>query len=191
MQGEQNIANALAALALLQAAGVPVTPAVIDAMRAFRGLEHRCELVAEINRVKWINDSKGTNVGATVAAINGFAGDIILIAGGIGKGADFSPLKKPVAERVRHTVLFGRDADLIAEAIAGEVAAEVAADTAPDIEISRAADLKQAVSIAAGRARAGQVVLFSPACSSFDMFENYAQRGLAFKRLVAALEPES
>ena len=191
MQGEQNIANALAALALLQAAGVPVTPAVIDAMRTFRGLEHRCELVAEINRVKWINDSKGTNVGATVAAINGFDGDIILIAGGIGKGADFSPLKKPVAERVRHTVLFGRDADLIAEAIAGEVAAEVAADAAPDIEISRAADLKQAVSIAAGRARAGQVVLFSPACASFDMFENYAQRGLAFKRLVAALEPES
>jgi len=180
MQGEQNIANALAALALVQcargrSAAIPIEQPVIGTVLGFAGLEHRCELVAEINGVKWINDSKGTNVGATVAAINGFGDNLILIAGGIGKGADFSPLKESVDERVSHVILFGQDADLIAEAIDGET------------RISRTRDLAQAVSVAAGFAQEGQVVLFSPACSSFDMFENYEQRGAAFKRLVTSL----
>ena len=190
VRGEQNIANALAALALVDAATADAdtattatsdTPAVIEALLNFRGLEHRCEPVAEIAGVKWVNDSKGTNVGATVAAINGSDGsdgdedNLILIAGGIGKGADFSPLRAAVGARVRHAVLFGRDAERIADALAGQT------------EISRATDLPHAVARAAELARAGQTVLFSPACASFDQFENYAERGLAFKRLVAAL----
>ena len=187
VHGEQNIANVLAALALVESAGVPATPTVVDAAGRWGGLEHRCELVAEIGGVKWINDSKGTNVGATVAALRGYGdiaggddGDLILIAGGIGKGADFSPLRAPVGERVGYVVLFGRDADAIAAAIAGCA------------EVSMARDLNHAVSIAAAHAhahaRAGRVVLFSPACASFDMFENYEQRGRAFKQLVAKLE---
>ena len=188
LHGEQNIANVLAALALVESAGVPATPTVVDAACRWGGLEHRCELVAEIGGVKWINDSKGTNVGATVAALRGHGGigddggddgDLILIAGGIGKGADFSPLRAPVGAGVSHVVLFGRDADAIAAAIAGCA------------EVSMARDLNHAVSIAAAHAhahaRAGRVVLFSPACASFDMFENYEQRGRAFKRLVAKL----
>ena len=190
VRGEQNIANALAALALVDAAtgtttttAASDTPAVIEALLNFRGLEHRCEPVAEIAGVKWVNDSKGTNVGATVAAIDGSDGgdgdedNLILIAGGIGKGADFSPLRAAVGARVRHAVLFGRDAERIADALAGQT------------EISRATDLPHAVARAAELARAGQTVLFSPACASFDQFENYAERGLAFKRLVAALAP--
>lgn len=180
MHGEQNVANALAAFALVEAVGVSITKKVCDALLAYRGLEHRCELAAEINGVKWINDSKGTNVGATVAAINGCGGgcgdgdcDLILIAGGLGKGADFSPLKKPVREHVCQAVLFGQDAERIAEAIATET------------KVSRADDLKHAMSLAARCAQAGQSVLFSPACASFDMFENYEQRGLAFKELLA------
>ena len=185
VRGEQNIANVLAALALVESAGVPATPTVLDAAGRWGGLEHRCELVAEIGGVKWVNDSKGTNVGATVAALRGHGGigdggdddrDLILIAGGIGKGADFSPLRAPVEAGVSHVVLFGRDADAIAAAIAGCA------------EISLARDLTHAVSIAAEHAQAGRVVLFSPACASFDMFENYEQRGRAFKRLVAKLE---
>ena len=192
VRGEQNIANALAALALVDAAtgtttttAASDTPAVIEALLNFRGLEHRCEPVAEIAGVKWVNDSKGTNVGATVAAIVGSDGsdgdedNLILIAGGIGKGADFSPLRAAVGARVRHAVLFGRDAERIADALAGQT------------EISRATDLPHAVARAAKLARAGQTVLFSPACASFDQFENYAERGLAFKRLVAALASPS
>lgn len=176
LHGEQNIANVLAALALVESAGVAAAPPVVDAALGWGGLEHRCELVAEIGGVKWINDSKGTNVGATVAALRGFGDDLILIAGGLGKGADFSPLRAAVGERVSHAVLFGRDAGRIADAIAGYA------------EVSRARDLKHAVSIAAAHTRAGRVVLFSPACASFDMFENYEQRGRVFKRLVAKLE---
>ena len=175
---QPNIANVLAALALVESAGVPASPPVVDAALAWGGLEHRCEWVAEINGVKWINDSKGTNVGATVAALRGFGDDLILIAGGLGKGADFTPLQPLVGERVRHAVLFGRDAERIADAIASHT------------EISRARDLPHAVSLAAERAQTcsrAPVVLFSPACASFDAFENYQQRGKVFKQLVAQL----
>ena len=178
LHGEQNVANVLAALALVESAGVDATPPAVDAALGWGGLEHRCEWVAEIRGVPWINDSKGTNVGATVAALGGFGDDLILIAGGLGKGADFAPLRDPVRERVRCAVLFGKDAGHIADAIAGCT------------EVVRARDLAQAVSIAAryAQAGAGRVVLFSPACASFDGFENYEQRGRAFKELVAALK---
>lgn len=178
MHGEQNIANVLTALALVEAVDVRCTQTVLDAALTYRGLEHRCELAAEINGVKWVNDSKATNVGATFAAIKSFGEPIVLIAGGRGKGADFSPLKQPVREHVRHAVLFGQDAERIAQAIA------------TPSKVSRARDLPHAVSLAAGYAESGQVVLFSPACASFDMFENYAHRGRAFKRLLATVGTE-
>ncbi|MDD9857325.1 MAG: UDP-N-acetylmuramoyl-L-alanine--D-glutamate ligase [Gammaproteobacteria bacterium] len=177
--GAHNIANALAALALMECAGVSATPAAVEALLAYRGLEHRCEMVADIAGVRWINDSKGTNVGATAAAIQGLHGagpDLILIAGGLGKGADFAPLQAPVGRCVGHAVLFGHDAPRIAAALAGHT------------RIARAADLPQAVAWAARHARAGQVVLFSPACASFDQFDDYRARGLAFKQLVGELE---
>ncbi len=187
LPGEQNIANALAALALVQAAGVSLTPAVVDALLACRGLEHRCELAAVIDGVRWVNDSKGTNVGATVAAIEGFGdapGGLILIAGGLGKGADFTPLGQAAGRgRVGHAVLFGEDAGRIADALAS-----AGASAGAKVKIARAEDLRHAVSLAAARARAGQVVLFSPACASFDLFEDYEQRGRAFKQLVGELE---
>jgi len=177
--GAHNIANALAALALLECAGVSATPQAVEALLAYRGLEHRCEVVADIAGVRWVNDSKGTNVGATAAAIRGLHGTgagLILIAGGLGKGADFGPLQAPVGRCVSHAVLFGHDAPRIAAALAGHT------------RIARAADLRQAVAWAARHARAGQVVLFSPACASFDQFHDYRARGLAFKRLVGELE---
>lgn len=198
LHGEHNIANLLAALALVESVGVVVTARMLEAALAWGGLEHRCEPVAQINGVQWINDSKGTNVGATLAALQGFASSfgkgIILIAGGIGKGADFTPLRAAVDKRVRHAVLFGRDAEHIATAIGSHT------------EISMARDLPHAVSLAAAiaatvaevaavsaqnsaiAAEPTQVVLFSPACASFDMFENYQQRGHAFKSLVAQLQ---
>ena len=155
--------------------GFPVQ-SMLTALRSFRGLAHRCELVGEHRSVRWYDDSKGTNVGATMAAIQGFGHNLVLIAGGIGKGADFSPLRDIVRDRVVDTILFGQDADNIESAVSGVTA------------IHRARDLGEAVTQAAGYAKAGQIVLFSPACSSFDMFENYEQRGVAFKRLVMRLE---
>ena len=179
LAGDMHIANVLAATALAEAAGVPATPAMMAAAARFAGLEHRAELVAQLNGVRWINDSKATNVGAAAAAIESFgapAANLILIAGGIGKGANFAPLRSPVSARVTQAVLFGRDADLMADALRDAT------------EITRARDLSQAVGIAAAVARAGQTVLFSPACASFDMFADYAARGAAFKRAVANLE---
>lgn len=172
LQGEQNIANILAAMALVETAGVALTPVVINAALNYGGLPHRCEIVAEVNGVKWINDSKGTNAGATVAAITGFQQDIILIAGGKGKGADFSQLAKVIDERVKHTILFGEDAEIIRKSFAQSV---------PSTRVDL---LKQAVVQARKMAQAGSVVLFSPACASFDMFDNYEHRGNVFKQLV-------
>lgn len=174
LQGAHHIANALAAFALLDAVGVAVTAAVVTTALEFAGLEHRCELVAEIDGVKWFNDSKATNVGATVSALTGMRGKCIWIGGGTGKDADFKPLQRPLQTRARAAVLFGRDADAIADALGGGV------------QILRARDLAHAVAIAvdAAAAHAAQNILFSPACASFDMFENYAARGDAFKREV-------
>jgi len=179
LAGYHNLANALAALAIGHAAGFDVD-SMCAALREFRGLAHRCRLVAEVDSVRWYNDSKGTNVGATLAALNGLGeqSPVVLIAGGDGKGADFTPLGVALARNARALVLFGRDASLIERAVSGATA------------ISRATDLADAVSQARGMARPGDAVLFSPACASFDMFANYEARGQAFEEAVdAELEP--
>jgi UDP-N-acetylmuramoylalanine--D-glutamate ligase len=173
LPGLHNAANCLAALAMGDALGVSM-PARLEALATFKGLPHRCQLVTERNHVRWYDDSKGTNVGATVAAIRGLGAerDLVLVAGGLGKGADFTSLKGPVARHVRHVVLLGRDAELIERALAGTVTC------------TRVADLKAAVRVAGEAAAPGSAVLFSPACASFDMFENYAARGRAFAAAV-------
>ena len=172
--GRHNLANALAALALGEAAGLS-RAAMVQALRTFPGLPHRTQWVANINGVDWYNDSKGTNVGATVAAIEGLDGPLILIAGGEGKGADFSELRAALADKVRLLILIGRDARLIAEAVAG------------CCEVIFATDMDDAVQQAASQARSGDSVLLSPACASFDMFSGYEQRGEVFMAAVRGL----
>ncbi len=175
IKGEHNALNVLAAMALLVAAGYELNDAVINVARVFEGLPHRSELVGTWNGVRWINDSKGTNVGATVASIAGEETPIVLIAGGRGKQADFSPLKPAVQCKCRAVILFGEDADLIARAIDNATV------------VYRAADLRQAVCLAQEFAVAGDCVLFSPACASFDMFASFVKRGERFKELVREL----
>jgi UDP-N-acetylmuramoylalanine--D-glutamate ligase len=171
LPGLHNVANALAAIALAQTLGVS-SASCRRAVRAFKGLPHRTELVAERDGIKWINDSKGTNVGATVAALSGMTSPAILIAGGDGKGQDFSLLRDAVRDHARAVVLIGRDAPLIERALAGIV------------PLPRARDLKDAVETARTLARPGDVVLLSPACASFDMFRNYEHRGEVFRATV-------
>ena len=174
--GQHNVANALAALALGFSAGLEREP-MLDALREFRGLPHRCQLVTELAGVRYINDSKGTNVGATQAALAGLGGEgnLILLAGGQGKGADFSALREPVRRHCKLVVLMGEDAGLI-EATLG--------DCAP---IVRAEDMSDAVTVATAQAQPGDIVLLSPACASFDMFRSYEARGEAFCEAVMAL----
>ncbi len=176
--GKHNQANALAALALGEAAGLPMD-AMLLAIRNFRGLAHRTWFVAEINHVRWYNDSKGTNVGASIAALEGLdmadESRSILIAGGDCKGADFSPLATLLPTYVRALVLIGRDAPEIDKAVDGAV---------PGVN---AVDMNDAVRLAADLARPGDRVLLSPACASFDMYENYMQRGEAFMEAVGRL----
>ena len=175
LAGTHNVSNVLAALALGDAVGLDAG-AMAAAVEAYAGLPHRCETVACRDGVRWVNDSKGTNVGATVAALDGIGaqGPIVLIAGGLAKGADFSPLLAPARRHVRCAVLIGRDAPRLAAALGRS------------IEIRHAPDLAAAVEVAAEAARAGDVVLFSPACASFDMFASFEARGDAFRRLVLA-----
>ena len=173
LAGMHNVANVLAAFALGDAIGLRVR-AMVRAVEAYAGLPHRCETVAVRGGVRWINDSKGTNVGAAVAAIEGIGarGPVVLIAGGAGKGADFSPLGEPAGRHVRCAVLIGRDAPTLDAALGGCT------------EVRHATDLAGAVDLAAATARDGDSVLFSPACASFDMFEDFEARGEAFRRLV-------
>jgi UDP-N-acetylmuramoylalanine--D-glutamate ligase len=173
--GKHNLANALAALALGEAAGLSLE-AMLETLRRFPGLPHRTQWVAEVNGVNWYNDSKGTNVGATVAAIEGLEGWLVLIAGGDGKGADFTPLRPAVADKVREVILIGRDGPAIAEAVEGAT------------EIRYAKDMEDAVHQAAEVALPGESVLLSPACASFDMFKNYEQRGEVFMAAVRGLD---
>lgn len=173
LPGGHNRANALAAIALGQGVGLPMA-AMCETLRHFSGLEHRCSWVRQYKGVDYYDDSKGTNVGATLAALQGMPGErVVLIAGGEGKGADFSPLRHEVARRARAVVLIGRDAALIAEALG---------DASP---LLYAATMAEAVDAAVAVAEAGDAVLLSPACASFDMFANYQARGAAF---VAAVE---
>lgn len=173
--GQHNLANVAAAFAIALAAGWD-SARCADAVRAFNGLPHRCQWVAEKRGVRFYNDSKGTNIGATIAAIEGLAGqrNIVLIAGGDGKGADFSQLAPAVAAHVRQLVLIGRDADSIA----------VACNGVPQL---RAVSMGDAVQRAQQCARPGDVVLLSPACASFDMFTGYDDRGRQFCAAVESL----
>jgi len=171
LPGRHNLLNVLAAMALAECMHVPLD-AMKRAVARFQGLHHRTELVLERHGVRWIDDSKGTNVGATAAALNGMGAPVILIAGGEGKGVDFSALRTPVANCVRAVVLIGRDAELIEKALAGVV------------PVVRAADMHAAVREAARLAQSGDVVLLSPACASFDMFRNYEHRGQVFAQAV-------
>ena len=172
--GLHNAANALAALALGEAAGLPM-PAMLEALESFPGLAHRSAWVADIGGVRFIDDSKGTNVGATVAAVSGTPRPVVLIAGGEGKGQDFTPLAAAFRDKVRHCVLIGRDAPAIAVALNGVCTLE------------NAATMVQAVQAAQRAARPGDAVLLSPACASFDMFRDYAQRGDEFAAAVSKL----
>ena len=178
VRGAHNQANALAALALGHAVGLPFD-AMLDSLRTFTGLEHRCQWLRERNGVAWYDDSKATNVGAAIAAIEGLGADIsgklVLVAGGDGKGADFSALRGPVNAHCRAVVLLGRDAPQIAAAI-GEGVTQV-----------NVASLDEAVHHCAQLAQDGDAVLLSPACASFDMFKNYEERGRLFAQAVGAL----
>ncbi|WPO99182.1 UDP-N-acetylmuramoyl-L-alanine--D-glutamate ligase [Pseudomonas sp. HR96] len=178
IRGGHNQANALAALALGHAVGLPFTP-MLETLRQFAGLEHRCQWLRERDGVSWYDDSKATNVGAALAAIEGLGADIdgklLLIAGGDGKGADFSGLRGAVAAHCRALILLGRDADLIAGAVG---------DSVPTL---RVASLDEAVARGAELAQPGDAVLLSPACASFDMFKNYEERGRLFAQAVEAL----
>jgi UDP-N-acetylmuramoylalanine--D-glutamate ligase len=174
VRGAHNAANALAALALGEALALPVS-AMLEELRSFAGLPHRSQWIADVHGVAYIDDSKGTNVGATLAAVAGMPGPVVLIAGGDGKNQDFSPLATGFRGKVRHVVLIGRDAALIAQALDGVCPLE------------RCATLPQAVQAAARAARPGDTVLLSPACASFDMFRDYAHRGAVFAQAVQEL----
>ncbi len=176
--GLHNVANALAALALCHAIGLPLEP-LLKALRAFKGLPHRVELVAEINGVSYYDDSKGTNVGATIAALQGLVIPVVLIAGGQGKGQDFSPLQPVVSKHARAVVLIGRDADRMESALQG-----------CDVPVTHASDMADAVRQGAEFARSGDAVLLSPACASFDMFRNYVHRAEVFVTAVHNLKKE-
>jgi UDP-N-acetylmuramoylalanine--D-glutamate ligase len=175
LAGMHNAANALAAHALAHALGLPDEP-LAAALRGFEGLPHRMRKLGEIAGVAWYDDSKGTNVGATVAALRGMDRPVVLIAGGDGKGQDFAPLGPAVKARAHTVVLIGRDAGLIERALAASGA-----------RIRHAPDMDGAVSEAAAAARAGDAVLLSPACASYDMFRDYVQRAEVFAAAVARL----
>ncbi|MDD1978391.1 MULTISPECIES: UDP-N-acetylmuramoyl-L-alanine--D-glutamate ligase [Pseudomonas] len=178
IRGAHNQSNALAALALGHAVGLPMD-AMLSSLRTFAGLAHRCQWLRERNGVSWYDDSKATNVGAALAAIEGLGADIdgklILVAGGDGKGADFSALRAPVAAHCRAVVLLGRDAELLAQALGDEV------------PLIRVKTLDEAVQRSAELAQPGDAVLLSPACASLDMFKNFEERGRLFAQAVGGL----
>ena len=178
IRGAHNHSNALAALALGHAAGLPFAP-MLEALKNFTGLAHRCQWVGEVRGASYYDDSKATNVGAALAAIEGLGADItgklLLIAGGDGKGADFSALRAPVKRFCRAVVLLGRDAERLASSLN---------DAAPQIRVS---SLDEAVQACADRAEPGDAVLLSPACASLDMFKNFEERGRLFAQAVGGL----
>ncbi|MBA4285184.1 MAG: UDP-N-acetylmuramoyl-L-alanine--D-glutamate ligase [Xanthomonadaceae bacterium] len=175
IEGLHNAANALAAFALAEAAGLNEA-GMFAALFSFPGLAHRCEWVADLDGVSWINDSKGTNVGATLAALQGLQGPLVWIGGGQGKGQDFSALRAPLKDKARIAILFGQDAAAIERDLAGQVA------------VQRVDDLAAAVLAARAAARHGDRVLLSPACASLDQFRNYEQRGAVFRARVLELK---
>lgn len=177
IKGKHNYVNALSALAIGKAAGFEFE-GMLSALRAFKGLPHRCEYVGTVNNVVYINDSKATNVGATLAALEGFGeepANIYLIAGGESKGADFSPLKSVVVKVVKAVVLIGVDAELIQQSLS------------ENTTYYHAATMSEAVKIAADHAQLNDIVLLSPACASFDMFSGFEDRGNSFKQSIQEL----
>jgi len=177
LAGRHNIENALAALALGRAVGLEM-PAMLSALGDFSGLEHRCQFVRQLEAVTYVNDSKGTNVGAVLASVLGLSEEwnkIVLIAGGVAKGADFSPLLPVLEQHVRSLVLIGEASAQIEQALQSAVV------------VHRARSMAEAVALAREQALPGDCVLLSPACASFDMFDNYQQRGLAFCWAVESL----
>jgi len=174
LEGRHNAANALAALALGVAVGLN-EQTMCSALRKFKGLAHRMQRVAQIRGVNWVNDSKATNIGACVAALQGYEKKVVLIAGGDAKGADMAELTPVIKEKAKSVVLMGKDANLIEQALEGCVPAYFAAD------------MNEAVQIAARLASAGESVLLSPACASLDQYKNYQDRGEKFTKAVLAL----
>ena len=178
LEGRHNAANALAALALGVAVGLD-EQVMCNALRKFKGLNHRMQRVAEIRGVTWVNDSKATNIGACVAALQGYARKVILIAGGDAKGADMNELTPAIKEKAKSVVLMGKDAGLIKQALNSCV------------PVYSAENMAQAVQISAGLAEAGDSVLLSPACASLDQYKNYQDRGDQFTKAVLALVDRS
>jgi UDP-N-acetylmuramoylalanine--D-glutamate ligase len=178
IRGLHNAANALAAFALARAIDLPAAP-LLHALREYRGEPHRVELIASIEGIDYVDDSKGTNVGATVAALDGLAQRAVLIAGGDGKGQDFEPLAAPVARWCRAVMLIGRDAPAIRAVLEST---GIALDDQPTLETATRA--------ATALAQPGDVVLLSPACASFDMFKNYAHRAAVFHDVVEEIAAE-
>lgn len=179
LRGRHNALNALAALALVQTVGGGLAP-MLHALREYEGEPHRCEFLRSVAGVDFVNDSKGTNVGATVAALEGMGRPVVLIAGGLGKGQDFAPLAHAVRRHAKAVVLMGQDAPLIRAAL-GE----------SPLALSEASSMEDAVRAAMAHAKAGDVVLLSPACASMDMFRNYMERGHCFADAVAELALDS
>lgn len=177
IRGRHNAVNALAALALASAAGCALAP-MLYGLREYRGEPHRVEPVAVVNGIEYFDDSKGTNVGATVAALQGLGAErkVIVILGGDGKGQDFSPLAEPVARYARAAVLIGRDGPLIRSVL-----------EASGVALLDAGSMPEAVELATAQARSGDAVLMSPACASFDMFDNYPHRARVFREAVRAV----
>jgi UDP-N-acetylmuramoylalanine--D-glutamate ligase len=178
ISGLHNAANALAALALGDAVGLPLK-AMQDALEAFPGLPHRSQWIADVAGVRYVDDSKGTNVGATIAAVEGMQGPLVMIAGGQAKGQDFAPLAAAFRDKVRHVVLIGTDARAIEQALTGVCTTE------------RAASMEEAVAATARAAQPKDTVLLSPACASLDMFRDYGHRGDVFAAAVRALAGQS
>ena len=181
IQGTHNVANALACLALGEAIDLPLDT-MLETLKTFKGLEHRCEFVKEVKQVRYYNDSKGTNIGATLAAIDGLGaaievkgGKVAIILGGQGKGQDFTALRESLTKYVKVAVLIGEDAPIIEQAINGTTT------------LLHAQTFKEAVELCQKNTQANDVVLLSPACASFDMFTGYPQRGHQFVELVNAL----
>ncbi len=184
VKGKHNVANALAALALGDAVGLPME-AMLAALRTFKGLEHRCQYVAEVAGVAYYNDSKGTNVGATIAAINGLAnpnGKLVVLLGGDGKGQDFAPLADCLSKHAHVAVCYGQDGAVIAEALSNRCKVEL---------VSAGSVFSEVFAVAKQLAAEQDIVLLSPACASFDMFTNYGERGQQFVALVQGLSKEN
>lgn len=178
--GEHNLENIIVVLNILDRLGLDINQAIAS-IKKFKGLEHRCKIVKKVNGTTYINDSKGTNVGATIAALNSITNskNIILLLGGVAKGGDFSLMIKSLDKYVKYVYIYGADKEYIESYIKGYCKYQLCNN------------MKQAFELASQKANSNEIVLLSPACASFDEFSGYAQRGEVFQNLVAQLEQKS